>query len=265
MKKTFLATVLAAAALPFALPATAAIAIVDGTPYTQDFDTLTTSTTASAWAQNSTLPGWYLFVSTLADAPTIAADAGGSNAGTFRSYGAAGASERALGSLASGGSYFGSPASGAPAGYIAAAFSNAGATPFDGFTVAFDGEQWRNGGNTAAQSLVLSYGLGASFGTVAWSAPVALFGSPVIGSTAGAVDGNSTGLVAGLGAVVTGLDWAPGQTLWLRWTDLNDIGNDHGLAIDNLSFTASVVPEPGALALMLAGLGCVGFIARRRA
>ena len=51
----------------------------------------------------------------------------------------------------------------------------------------------------------------------------------------------------------------------MRWTERNDIGNDHGLAIDDLSFSVRAVPEPGALTLMLAGLAAVGFVARRRA
>ena len=118
--------------------------------YDQDFDSLTTSTVAVPWANDSTLQGWSLFISTLADAPTIAADNGASNAGTFRSYGATGSNERALGATASGGAYFGAPPSGAIAGWIAVAFTNNTGAALDGFTLAYSGEQWRNGGNTSA-------------------------------------------------------------------------------------------------------------------
>jgi hypothetical protein len=249
------------------LPAQATVAIVDGNPYTQNFDSLTTATSASAWVQNSTLPGWYLFISTLADAPTIAADTGGSNTGTFRSFGASGGADRALGSVASGGGYFGSPAPGAVAAYIAVGLVNNTGLPIEGFASRFDSEQWRNGGNTASQTYVMEYGFGAAIGTVAaWTAGGAAADllSPVVGSTGAAVDGNAAGLVAGQGLNVSGLTWLPGETLWLRWTDRNDVGNDHGLAIDNFSFSASVVPEPGALGMLLAGLAAVGFVARRR-
>jgi PEP-CTERM motif len=238
-----------------------------GFTYSQSFDSLTTSTTAVPWANDSTLPGWSLLISTLADAPTIAADNGGSNAGTFRSYGSTGSADRALGGLASGGAYFGAPASGAVAGYIAVAFTNNSGASIDGFTLGFAGEQWRNGGNTAAQPMALEFGLGATFGAVSsWTAPGGAFSysSPVVGSTAAAVDGNAAGRVVGLGGSITPLSWAPGDTLWIRWIERNDNGNDHGLAIDDLSFSVTAVPEPGALALMLAGLGAVGFIARRR-
>lgn len=236
--------------------------------YSESFDSLSTSTTASAWVNDSTLAGWSLFISTGAAAATIAADTGGSNAGTFRSYGSAGSSERALGGAASGGAYFGSPGTGAIAGWIAAAFTNNSGGTLEGFTVAYSGEQWRNGGNTSAQTMVAEYGFGASFASVAlWTAPGGGFDftSPVVGATAAAVDGNSAGLVTGLGGSITGLAWAPGETLWLRFVERNDAGNDHGLAIDNfsLSVMASAVPEPGSLALLLAGIAAVGFLARR--
>lgn len=264
MNKTLIST---AILLATAAHAQAAISVDSaGFSYSQDFDSLTTSTVASPWANNSTLPGWSLFTSTLADAPTIVAGNGGSNAGSFYSFGEAGSSERALGGTASGGAYFGSPASNAVAGYIAVAFTNNSGSMLDGFTVGFDGEQWRNGGNTSGQNMVLEIGVGSSFGTVAsWTAPPSLtWASPVIGSTGAAVDGNVAGLVSGLSASFTQMAWAPGDTLWLRWIERNDGGNDHGLGIDNFTLSVSAVPEPGALTLMLAGLAAVGFIARRR-
>lgn len=267
MTKILLASALPLLALSLT-PAHAAVSVGSvGFSYTQDFDSLTTSTTAVPWVNDSTLPGWSLFTSTLADAPTILGGNGSANTGSFYSFGATGSGDRALGGTASGGTYFGSPASGTVAGYIAVAFTNNSGSALDGFTISFNGEQWRNGGNASAQPMVLEFGLGASFGTVGpWTAPVFLtWNSPVVGTTAAAVDGNTAGLVTGLSATVGGLGWAAGDTLWLRWIERNDAGNDHGLAIDDLSFSVSAVPEPGALALMLAGLAAVGFVARRRA
>lgn len=261
MTKNLLAT----AALLALLPAHADIAVTSPTfTYSETFDSLSTSTTASSWVNDSTLAGWSLINGAGAAVPTILGGSGSTNAGSFYSFGAAGSGERALGSTASGGSYFGSPASGALAGWIALALNNASGGTLDAFTVGYDGEQWRNGGNTSAQSLVLEYGFGSSFGAVAGWTAISTFTSPVVGATAAAVDGNGAGLVTGLGATVA-TPWAAGDTLWLRWSDRNDVGNDHGLGIDNLSVSVSVVPEPQAWALLLAGLASLGFIARRRA
>jgi hypothetical protein len=44
--------------------------------------------------------------------------------------------------------------------------------------------------------------------------------------------------------------------------DLNDPFNDHGLAIDDFSLTATPVPEPGTLAAL--ALGAAAFARRRR-
>ena len=265
-KRLFALAALAAASVP----ASAAIQLTDGNlSYSQDFNTLASSgTSAITWANDSTLQGWSLFNATGAAIPTYVVSNGSSNTGSFVSFGASGSADRALGGLASGGSYFGSPASGAVAGYMAVAFTNSSSAAFDSFTLAFDGEQWRNGGNTSAQPMTLQYGFGASFETVgSWTAPGGSFdwNSPVTGSAAAAVDGNAAGRVAGVGGTISGLNWASGQTLWIRWVEKNDVGNDHGLAIDNVSLSVtSAVPEPSSYALMLAGLGAVSLIVRRR-
>ncbi len=259
-------TLFAAAALAAALPAHADISIATpATVYTQNFDSLTTATTAQPWTNDSTLPGWSLLISTLAAPTTYAGDNGGSNAGTFRSYGAQGAAERALGSLASSGTYFGSPGTGAIAGWIYAAFRNDTGLTLDSFTLSYAGEQWRNGGNTNAQPLLFAYGLGSSYATASFFAPGGSFDfvSPVTGATAAAVDGNVAGRVNGLGGTIGGLSWAPGDVLYLRWLDFNDSGNDHGLAIDDLTLSVTAVPEPGSWAMLAAGLAFAGFVARR--
>ncbi len=259
---------LAAAALLALLPAHAALTISSASfTYSESFDTLTTTATNTvAWANDSTLAGWSLFNGAGAAITTYGADTGGSNTGAFRSFGAAGSSERALGSTASGGAYFGTPASGALAGATTVALTNASGGTLAGFTLGFDGEQWRNGGNTNAQSLSFDYGFGATYAAVTtWTAAGAGFNftSPVVGATAAAVDGNTAGLVTGLGGTVI-TPWADGSTLWLRWSDMNDVGSDHGLAIDNVSFAVAAVPEPGTYVLLLAGLAAVVFLTRRR-
>ena len=258
-------TLFASAVLALALPAQAQISLATpASTYSQNFDTLLTTGATNAWVNNSTLAGWSLFNSVGAAIATYATGNGSSITGAFYSFGSS--SDRALGGVGSGGTYFGSPASPGLAGHIAVAFTNGSGAVFDSFTLGFDGEQWRNGGNTTAHTTVLEYGFGATFATVAtWVAPGGNFDwtSPLATATSAAVNGNVAGLVAGKGGTIT-TPWAAGNTLWVRWIETNNLGNDHGLAIDNFSFSVTAVPEPGTYALLLAGLGIVGFVARRR-
>jgi hypothetical protein len=234
--------------------------------YQQNFDTLAVSGTAQAWANNSTLSGWYLFDFRGTAVTTYAAGTGSLGTGSFYSFGTGTAIDRALGGVGSGGSYFGSPSGGSVAGWIAVAFANNTGTTLDGFTLNFDGEQWRDGGNVTPQTMVLQYGFGSSFSTVAWSTPGGNFdwASPVATTAAGAVDGNGAGLMANRGGTVSGTDWADGGTLWLRWVETNDAGNDHGLAIDNVSLSVSAVPESSAAMLIFGGAALVFVVLRRR-
>lgn len=258
-------TLFAAAALLTALPALAQINIATpATAYSQSFDGLATTGTANAWVNDSTLAGWSAFTWLNTAVTTYAAGNGASTTGAFYSFGTG--ADRAWGGLGSGGTYFGSPAQASVAGYIALALVNGSAVAYDSFTIAFNGEQWRNGGNTTAQSMVLEYGFGNSFTAVTtWTAPGGNFDwtSPVATATAAFVDGNAAGLVLNRGGTIS-TNWAPGATLWVRWIENNDAGSDHGLAIDNVNFSVTAVPEPGTTALLLAGLGVVGFLARRR-
>ena len=271
--KTAIVGFLALAALTF--PAGAISITTAGSAYTQNFDALAASvfpSPTSVWTNDSTLPGWSLFQRTGngTASTTYNADNGGSNTGSFYSYGTTGSTERALGATGAGGAYFGSPASGGIAGWMAVSFSNGTGGSLDGFQVSWDGEQWRNGGNASAQTMVFEYGFGDNFtGVSSWFAPGLNFNfaSVANSTTAAAVEGNTTGLAAGRGGSVSSLSWAVTDTLWLRWVEKNDAGNDHGLAIDNFSFTASrasaSVPEGGTTLTML-GLSFTGLAVLRR-
>jgi autotransporter-associated beta strand protein len=226
----------------------------------QNFDTLITGGTNQPWTNDttlalddSTLNGWSLFTYTNLAIGDYNAGAGGSSTGKFYSFGTGTNTERALGGVASGNTYFGSPgpATGAVAGYITFAATNNSPSTLGKFTLGFDGEQWRNGGSSnatpgVAQTMVFEYGFGATFADVGnWQAPGGNFdwASPVFGTvTAAAVDGNVAGLVSARGGTINGLSWATGETLWLRWIERNDANNDHGLAIDNFSLSWETAP-----------------------
>ncbi len=235
-----------------------------GSTHTETFDTLA-NTGSITWTNDSTLPNWSLFRQP-APGTAIAAVAtgtGSSNAGTFISFGSAASTDRALGGVASGGAYFGSPASTAVAGWIAFSATNNTGSVLTDITVGYDGEQWRDGGSAggtpAAQTMGLEYGFGTSFTTVpTWTAAGAAFNftSPVFTNitTGAAVDGNVAGKTTGRGGTVSSLSWATGSTLWIRFIENNDAGNDHGLSVDNFTFSAAAVPE--ASAFLFGGLAC---------
>lgn len=220
----------------------------------QSFDSLAGSGTDNPFVNDGTLAGWSLFNVSGTSLSSYRSGTGSSNTGGVYSFGGEGSADRALGSVGS---------NSFSAGVFALALANHTGAALAGFDLAYDGEQWRIG-NTDPQSLSFAYGFGDSYGSVIWSAPGGGFDfvSPLTGS-AGAVDGNGAGRVSGLGGSIAA-DWAAGDTLWLRWADANDPGSDHGLAIDNVAFSVSAVPEPATTALLLAGLAAVGTVARRR-
>jgi predicted extracellular nuclease/phosphodiesterase/alkaline phosphatase D-like protein len=218
--------------------------------YAQNFNSLATAGTSVEWTNDVTLPGWFLFrqLGTASSAiTTYAANSGSSATGAFVSYGSTGSGERALGGLGSGGAYFGSPSGGSVAGWLALALTNASGSAIQTLKLSFTGEQWRNGGNTTVQTMVLQRGYGSSFDQVgSWLTPGGTFNwsSPVAIASAAAVDGNSLGRVSGRGGELdlSSTPWGPGATLWLRWVETNDTGNDHGLAIDDLVIQAVLAP-----------------------
>lgn len=237
-----------------------------GAPYAQTFDSLpiTGNAAANPWTNDTTLPGWSLLKRAdpaanggnppyvTAPITGIATGIGDSNTGAIYSFGAAESTERAFGGVASGnatywGNGVGGPFGGTPAGWIALALNNNTAASIASFNIAFDGEQWRDGNNATQQTMPFEYGVGADFDSVVWTAPGGTFDflAPIATTTASALDGNAAAnRVAGLGGAVNGVAWGVGETLWVRWTENNDTGNDHGLAIDNLVFSTGDVPPP---------------------
>ncbi|MBS1724115.1 MAG: PEP-CTERM sorting domain-containing protein [Armatimonadetes bacterium] len=225
----------------------------------ENFDSLSNTGTANSWANGSTINGWYA-ANVSGNITTYRADNGSGTTGALYSFGSTGSTERALGSISSG----------TPQTIVyGARIQNNSAGAVTDFTLSYNGEQWRNGGNTAVQKLTFEYSLNATAindGAATWTAVTNLdFNSPVTGSTAAAVDGNVAGRVpinTALLPTVLSSNWNLGSDLWIRWTDINDAGSDHGLGIDDMQFTATVVPEPATLVAL--GAGLAAFARRRR-
>jgi GH25 family lysozyme M1 (1,4-beta-N-acetylmuramidase) len=271
-----------------------------GSTYQQNFDSLpktpentSLGNTPAGWIDDSTTPaenqfsieGWYLrhdlsvTEGGASGRQRLRAGTGSSNTGAFYSYGATGSNNRALGSQGS--NTIATTPSATPPGYMymAARLINDTADSLTSFTVTYDGEQWRVGGSvgspagTGSETLSFAYSLTAT--TADWftstdytAVPLLNFTGPQTGS-ARAIDGtalpggSSGGLVPNITGTVTGIHWAPGAELWLRWYDSQpaNAANNDGLAIDNLRFSANV-PEPASLFLLC--IGVVGLFLGRQ-
>ncbi len=221
-----------AALLGMVAPAHAGPVAFSGS-YTQNFNALSATGTANAWSQGTTLEGWYLYDNALGAIATYRASDGAANNGAFYSFGTGANSDRA----------FGGVGSGSASGYVALAATNTSGATVNTLNITFNGEQWRNGGNTNKQPMTMQYGISADAsigGVTNWTNSLS-WESPVTGASAAAVDGNAAGRVPVSGSL-TGLNWQAGQTLWLRWIEANDSGNDHGLAIDDFQMEGGAPP-----------------------
>lgn len=216
-------------------PALAQTIPVSGGTYSQDFDTL--SNTAGS-INNSALPiGWLLNETGggARDNEQYAVDTGASNTGDTYSYGAAGSTERAFGSLRSGtliASY-------------GACFSNATGASLLNFDVGYTGEQWRLGTASRADQIDFQYSVDAtSLTTGTWVDVDALDFITPNTATTGAKDGNAVGNRTTLATTINGLNIADGATFCLRWNDADASGADDGLSIDDFSLSVGGVGLP---------------------
>ena len=211
--------------------------------YTENFNSLPSTT--GNWTNNTSISGWHLYDKNKDPILTISASNGGGTTGSFYSFGTSNI-ERAIGGQGSGGGYFGSPSSGSIAGWIAIKLLNSTGRTISSISFNYTGEQWRNGGNASAQTMVVEYGVGATFSAVtSWTTAGTGFNftSPITGTTAAALDGNAAAnRVTGLGGTISSLNLASNNTLWIRFAEVNDPDNDHGLAIDDFSISTVTLP-----------------------
>ena len=229
--------------------------IFSGGTYTQDFDSMGSSGT-------TTPTGWFVGTGTGAanTDTTVIAGTGSATGANNYNFGVAGTNpvtDRALGSLAS--------STGGQRDTELDIVNNTGEA-LGQFTLSYDGEQWRTGGSTQGlNTLTLQLSTDGTTWTDLGSA--FNFATPINNSASGtALDGNApANRVAGIGGtVVLGTSIADGSTFYLRWADPDDAGTDAGVAIDNFSFSASAVPEPATLMMLVLGGGLLASIQRIR-
>ena len=126
--------------------------------------------------------------------------------------------------------------------------NTSGATITD-IKVTYTGEQWRNGGVVATQPLAFYYATSASAitsitaGATGYTSVAALnFTSKVGTTTAAALDGNLAANRTTISNIpIPSLSLANNSYIIFKWDDINDLGNDHGLAIDDVTISWSIL------------------------
>ena len=255
----------------------------NGGAYSENFDGLLNSGSAAltgvgaigAQASIPNLTGWQVarVAGTASTAFTIVADTGTASTGRIYSYGSASSTDRALGSLASG----------TTAAGIGTSLLNSSSDTFHRITLSFDREIWTVQGTTTTSTFkdTLAFAYGFSSGGIAGSSfltnsSMAAFpaldafspaSNEIISVTDAsnpvrARDGNSATYQQNVTATIQGLDWAPGQTLFIRWNDSDTGGFDAGIGIDNLTLVAAI-PEPSCGALLGLGIAALSLLRRK--
>ncbi len=234
-----------AATLTISSAAAGQLAYAGGT-YSQNFNTLPTSSSSTTFTLSGTAPfdltaatvsasgmtGWTAAANT-GTLTSLIANTGSGTGGGLYSYGSASSSDRALGSLGSG----------SVAPRYGLTLVNSTGQPITQFTLSYFGEKWRSGATTTSNTLTFAYGVGATnLTTGTFTNATTLNYASSTTTASGALDGNANR--TSVSATITGFTWAANQTLVLRWTDVDDTGSDDGIAIDDLSFSTPVGSAP---------------------
>lgn len=215
--------------------------ITSSLTYSEDFNTLASSGTGGGTAAEggTRLPNGWIFLETGTNANLLyTAGTGSSNTGDTYSFGTSGSTDRALGGLLSG----------SLTPLFGVGFSNDTGATITSLTISYYGEQWRLGtADGIADRLDFQYSLDASGITSGtWINVDGLdFASLINTGTVGLLNGNLAANRSLITATISGLNIAPGQTIYFRWADLNVTGSDDGLAVDDFSLVATTSGTPG--------------------
>lgn len=210
--------------------------------HTQNFNTLATSGTTNAWADNSTIANWYS--QRTGTGTTYTADAGTGNGGTLYSYGTGTATERALGTIGSSNAAAGSFAHGV-------LLRNTSGNAITTINVTYTLEEWRKGGVTAAQDITFYYKISSSAITElnpnvnsGWTQVTGLtLSSPINTASPAPLDGNAAAnKVTATNVAIPSLSLANNDYIMLKWEDPDHTSTDHGLSIDDVTINWTVTP-----------------------
>jgi uncharacterized protein len=255
--RVFKFAIVMAATMAIGSVASAAILTTAGLPVVETFDTLAgTGTNVAATGGANPLPGaWKLLElptsstsSRLGDNYT--ANTGSDTASDTYSYGSGGSTDRALGSLASG--------SISDLRFGTTILNSTGST-LDSIAISLRAETWRNGSSTDDVAN-FQYSLDAtSLNTGTWTDidSLDLITDATLDPANTAATRNGNVDFVDLAGSISSLNLANGQSLWIRWVDLDSTGSDDARGIDDVSITGSVIPEPASLGAVVLAMSLI--------
>jgi len=239
MKKLYTLSIVLLTSLSFGQTPISLIGV--NVPYSEDFSGMGAS-------QTTFLPGWTAININNGATLTMGVTNGSANTGNVYNVGATADEERAFGTLADG--------TVTPA--LGAVFQNNTGSIVSKIAIQTKMEQWRESGNAGINETVAFY-----YSTNATSLnDVAAIWTPVtalnlnekltLATSNNAVNGNLAVNYTNISNIISGLNWADGTNLWVKWVDTNDSGANGMYAIDN--FIISVNQVLGVKQNAIAGL-----------
>jgi hypothetical protein len=224
MKKIYTLSIILLASLSFGQTTISLIGV--NVPYSEDFSGMGST-------QTDFIPGWTAINVANGATLAMAVTDGSASSGNAYNVGAVGSEERAFGTIAD--------ALVTPA--LGAVFTNNTGGTVSKISIQTRMEQWRESDNAGVnETVAFSYSLDAtSLDTGTWTTVTALDLKEKLttATTNLAVNGNLATNYSLLSNIITGLNWANGTNLWIKWTDTNDAGNNGLYAIDNFTISVS--------------------------
>lgn len=239
MKKFYTLPIILLASLSFGQTTISLIGV--NVPYNEDFSGMGAT-------QTDFIPGWTAINVANGATLTMAVTDGSASSGNIYNVGAIGSEERAFGTIADGPTI--------PA--LGAVFTNNTGNTVSKIAIQTRMEQWRESGNAGVnETVAFSYSLDAtSLDTGTWTTVTALdLKEKLTAATTNlAVNGNLLANYTNLANIISGLNWANGTNLWIKWTDTNDSGNNGLYAIDNFTISVSETLTLGVKQNAITGL-----------